>query len=724
MILFMLLVVSFTGAVSQWDHFTHFGGVNAILLRNDVLTAATTGGMAFGHVHQGVLYWDSTWVSPGELSISDARCMAVDRKDNLWIGTKGGGIDVALASGGFRHYGQLEGLPVSLQINCILADSVIWAGTTEGLCIKELGYFENWNTLSTGGGLPSNVVNCVAMVDSGLFVGTTSGLVMLRAGASPKDPASWVTYRELKNSIVQDVLVHGDTVWAATTAGIYMMIGDSTWTMDEEYPYNSPMSLAWGWGKLAAGDRGRVSVLDGGTWIPGSEDLGAQVVEDICWLSEDVLLIAQYNDYAVDRASGNGVGIGYLDSWVSSRHPGAPSNDLRSVTVDTRGDVWVTSNMRGASVLSDGSWHDFLGQLQNVAQVFACSADDSGGVFIAPYHHGITWVNWKGTPGADDDEIIHFDASNSGLLNDQVMEISVSPSGEVWFAHEPYWETPSEPSGVSVLSWVSGEEDTAVWRNFQPSDGLPSGIVKSVEPSGEVYAAWMGTQGGLALGDVRSGEVRRLFTSSSGLPADEILSLAMSRDGKLYVGTAAGLAVFDTVTGSLDEVEQVTGNVTMLCFDNLSTLWSAGGNGLFRIFSDGDIETYNTTNSPLQSLDVKYAACDPGEGYLYLATDHGLWRLHLEQGIGGETKTAVVYPNPFVPGIHRVLGVAGIPDTPFDFSLFDLAGSLVYESHSRNRDDFAWDGMDMNGKPVPSGTYIVRITQDGTLRLVKLALVR
>lgn len=724
MIFLMILSAALTGRVTDWDHYTHFGGVSEILVEDDFLVAATTGGVVFGHIQSGSVYWDSTWTCPGELSISDARALARDSYGNLWVGTRGGGIDVSLASGGFQHYGQLEGLPISLQISCILPDTTIWVGTSEGLCSKELGYFDIWTVFSTGGGLPSDIINCMAMADSGLFVGTSTGLVLLRAGDPPGQPDSWYSYPSLENIIIQDVLVAGDTAWAATSDGLFRMTDGSVWEQDFSYPDNSPISLDWYQGRLAVGDRGSASVYEGGVWTQGTASLGAQVVQDIHWRSPDELVIGQHNDFSVDRASGNGVGIGYIDSWVSARASGAPSNDLYCVDVDSRYDVWVTSNRRGASVLCDGTWHEFISELPSTNQVFACAADGAGGVFIAPWHYGVTWIDWKGTPDRGDDQVITFDTSNSDMLNDQVNEMEVSRTGELWLAQEPFWQTPSEPSGVTRLSWTPGQEETASWRTFQPSQGLPSGTVRSVEPVSSPQMAWMGTQEGLVLGNIQTGQTMDSYASSSGLPSSDIQSLALSRAGKLYVGTTAGLAMIDPSSGNVTEIEQVTGNVSMLCFDNLTALWAATGEGLFRIYADGSVEEYNTINSPLQSLDIRYGAVDSDNGYLYLVTDHGLWRLHLEQGMGGNLSSATVYPNPFLPGDGQVMGVAGLPNTPFDIRLFDLTGVLVYESLSRYRDDFSWDGRDMNGNQVASGTYMVRITQDGADRFVKLALVR
>lgn len=722
--LLMIFAAILTGRVSEWDHYTHFGGVSDILLEDSSVTAATTGGLAFGTAGSGGVTWDSTWTCPGKLSHSDARCLARDGSGSLWVGTNGGGIDVFTLDGGFQHFGQLEGLPISLKISCILPDTTIWAGSSEGLCSMDLGYFNVWTVFSTQGGLPSDIINCIAKADSGLLVGTSNGLVMLRAGEPPGQAESWQAFHSMENLIIQDVLVLETSAWAATTDGLYYTSGDSIWKKDPSYPGDSPISLAWLDGSLAVGGKGSMAILEDSAWTISSAGLGGQVVQAVHWLSDELMVIGQHGDYAVNRAAGAGVGVGYAGSWSSSRPDGAPSNDLRSVAVDSRNDVWVTTNSRGAAVLGQSGWVDFIEELPSKNQLFACAADRSGGVFLAPWHFGVTWLDWKGTPDRSDDEVVTFNTSNSGILNDQVREIAVSSAGEVWFAGEAYWATPSEPSGVSRLSWEPGQFETSSWSTFEPSDGLPSGSVRSVETTSSPRKAWMGTQEGLVLGDIQSGMVIQQYSSSSGLPSSDLQSLALSRDGRLFAGTSSGLARINLDTGNVSELTEVTGSVEMLCFDNLSALWAAGSNGLFRILPDGSTEKYSTLNSPLQSIDIRHAASDTDNGYIYLATDHGLWRLHLEQGMSGSLGSSTVYPNPFIPGEGRVLGVAGLPAGIFDIQVFDLTGGLVYESRSQYRDDFAWDGTDIDGRSVASGTYIVRITQNGMDRYVKLAIVR
>ncbi len=718
MTVFLIAMLILPGRITQWEHFTHFGAVNNILTEENSVIGATTGGVIFGTIDNDEITWDSTWTYPGELSHSDCRFLVKDEEDNLWIATYGGGIDVALEGGGFEHFRQLEGLPLRMEVTCIIPDSVIYAGTTEGLCIKEHGYFEVFN--SQGSGLPNDMVNCMVMIDSGLIVGTAGGASLLLSGEYPGSSGSWHNYPGGESFNVVDLAARGDSVFAATTSGLFVL-KDGVWEQDLTYPGSLPLSISFYGNKIAVGGEEDVCIYSAGVWMQSEYGLDSQMIRALEWISEDSLLLAQTRKVTFDRSTGNGVAIGVPGSWESSCPEGVPSNDLLTCSVDLRNDVWVGTNDNGIGVLQDGEWTNFRSEFPSRHQFFVCIPGKAGGMFICPYHEGLYWLDWQGTPDKSDDILLSWDAETTGLLNNQVVFASVTDSTTVWFGQEPYYATPDEASGVCRFTWTPGIEETASWKAFQPANGLPSGYVTDVaDVSGTL--CWMGTENGLILGDVMSG---RVIMSVQGLPSANVTALQFSRAGDLYVGTVAGLARLNTSTGAVSLLSGISGNVNTLAMDNLSCLWVSTTEALYRISPDGAIEEYNTLSSPLQTLGIRGMACDSDNGFLYIVTDHGLWKLTLEAGMTGELPTAVVYPNPFCPENNdEVLGIAGIPDAPLTVRVFDLIGSLVYLAESGGRDEFSWDGRDNDGNTVSSGTYIIQIMQNDETHLTKLAIVR
>ncbi|MBD3368764.1 T9SS type A sorting domain-containing protein [Candidatus Fermentibacteria bacterium] len=718
---FLACLISSPG-VSEWEHFTHLGAVSDLALQGEVVVCATSGGVCFTGIHGDSASWDSVWSYPQRLSHCDARALSIDGEGGLWIGLHGGGIDLVRSDGSTRHYGQLEGLPLSLELTSIVPDTFVYAGTTEGLAIKEMDYFVTWTTYGTGGGLPGNRVTCLQPVEAGLVVGTNgNGISMLGAGGYPGDISSWLVYDETSGMSVHDMATSGDTVWAATSGALLRLLPDSSWQVVTGYPGATAFSVSAEGGTLAVGDVGRVHVRREGSWI-SSEIYGGQVIRCIELVGPDSLLAGMVGELSVERASGRGLAWGWLESWAYDWPASCPSNDLMDVTLDSAGDCWVSTNHNGAGVLSDGEWTDFQSQLSGSNQVFVCQGDPGGGVFVAPYHRGLDWLDWRGTPSIADDTLLHWDSAESGLLNDQVTASASASEGVMWIGQEPFWTTPGEVSGVVRLSWDPGDPNTCSWVSVSTSENLPSPFVNSVAAV-STSRAWAGTDEGAALVDAGAGEVVRVVGEAQGLPSSEVSAVAVGPNGRVYMGTTAGLSRLEN-DGSVSDVEPVQGMVGEVTVDNLSAVWAATEEAVYRILWDGDWEEFNPLSSPLLSTNVRAMTCDREAGLLYMATDHGLWRLTLESGLQGDGSSPSVFPNPFLPGRGEVLRVAGIPDEPTSLQVFDLDGSLVYESQSRNRSALSWEGRTAAGSKAASGTYLVRITQGGSFWLVKLALIR
>lgn len=117
--------------------------------------------------------------------------------------------------------------------------------------------------------------------------------------------------------------------------------------------------------------------------------------------------------------------------------------------------------------------------------------------------------------------------------------------------------------GGIVVAALAGMSFTAAFaadiRVLTSADGLPSNWVSALAaaPDGKL---WVGTgNAGVALLDP-AGKVTNVYTArKDGLPSDEVTAIGLFR-GKVYVGTAGGLAVFD---GSAWEAVTQVLNVTM-----------------------------------------------------------------------------------------------------------------------------------------------------------------
>jgi ligand-binding sensor domain-containing protein len=713
-----LIFSALFGRITEWEHYPHYGGGNWIISRGDILIAATSGGLLFSHFseEENRLVADSGWSSPGNLSYDRVSHVTSDVSGNLWVSMNGGGIDVFSPQGAKTHFNQIDGLPLNLGIKQTIPDTVIYAATTQGLCIKEAGYFEIWNTLSTGGGLPSDNINCLSSSDSGLYVGTTSGLVFLPRSAEPSEESSWIPQNLDPFSIVA-LEWQNDTLWAATAEDLFRKPPGEPWENEASFPGTNIASLAWGTGGLAVGCTNECFILDNGEWTVYNSNLDGNALTGLVWYGNRLCGVLA-NTYQENRLSGSGLVLLLENGTWQRTFPvfGPVSNDLRDCTILPDGSVWTSSNRDGASLFFDGQWQSLKQFLTSNSQCFAICASGSG-VFVSSLGSGVDWLSWQDESIAAS---IHF-SSEDGLVNNRVYSVKPGGDNTVWFGHRSLYEV--EASGISRLSWAPGDESSASFINITGSGGLPSKEVNAVLPTGSRYS-WAGTDEGLVYVDGDNQTVIEIYTAENGLPSSLVTSLAIDRSGVLYIGTASGLAFLEN--GSVSVVDELDMSIKAVACDYLGSVWVSTSEGLKRYFTaSGTVEEYTSFNSPITECTINAMVTDSGRGYLWMATDHGFWRGTLEAALAGDGSRAVVYPDPFMPGNGDVLGIAGIPDLPSNVAVFDLSGVLLYEYSFPDRNSIAWDGLNMSGEPVASGIYFLRLMQNGSSTgPLKFALVR
>jgi len=118
------------------------------------------------------------------LSSSNIQCLLQDRSGILWIGTYGGGVNKFLPSKQrFGHFKSVEGVKSSLSHNYVTAMEVLdngqlWVGTVQGVDVFNLTQekVKHYNSDQ----LTYPQVTCLAKGKSGVWVGTQSGLNLIK----------------------------------------------------------------------------------------------------------------------------------------------------------------------------------------------------------------------------------------------------------------------------------------------------------------------------------------------------------------------------------------------------------------------------------------------------------------------------------------------------------------------------------------------------------------
>jgi streptogramin lyase len=191
-------------------------------------------------------------------------------------------------------------------------------------------------------------------------------------------------------------------------------------------------------------------------------------------------------------------------------------------------------------------------------------------------------------------------------------------------------------------------------------------------PSNTVYAIAAYKDGQMALGTAKGAviwspaignDVQDHWTilnrQNSGLPDDEVFSVASDRLGGLWFGTGAGLARYDGQAWQVYHAEDwgLPGDeVHAIKIDGTGRLW-IGTNAGAAVFDGQSWTSYSAENSGLTGTLVFSLAFDPDGNQVWLGTDLGLNRF--DQATG---EWALFKPK------ETGLGDGGIPNLLFDSS--------------------------------------------------------
>jgi hypothetical protein len=238
-----------------------------------------------------------------------------------------------------------------------------------------------------------------------------------------------------------------------------------------------------------------------------------------------------------------------------------------------------------------------------------------------------------------------------------------------------------------------------------------------------------------------SDDVIRVLSTSVGngnMPSNAVLSMAEDLDGKVWIGTDKGVAVFynpENVTqgGNFDSqvitILQDSVPQHLLEFESVTAIAVDGSNkkwfgtekaGVFLMSDDGQKEILHFTaeNSPLLSNTITSIVIDGKTGEVFFGTANGIISYKSNATSGGEVINNVyAYPNPVREGFTGSIGIKGLVKDA-NVKITDVSGILVYETKSEGGQAI-WNGKNFKGEKIKTGVYFVFCSSpDATDKLV------
>lgn len=230
-----------------------------------------------------------------------------------------------------------------------------------------------------------------------------------------------------------------------------------------------------------------------------------------------------------------------------------------------------------------------------------------------------------------------------------------------------------------------------------------------------------------------SDDVTRLWTTfvdqdGKSFSPDRHASLCEDADGRVWLGTNAGIVSIHTPTQATDPSMRITrvkvprndGTNTAdylassdlvlgIAVDAANRKWLAtDASGVMLVSSSGDaiLSHFTPDNSGLPSSRVNAVNVSPYDGTVRFATESGLAEyIPGVAAAGGDGSSAYAYPNPVRPDYGGHLTVAGLADGAL-VKFADASGHVLYQTRASGG-EAVWDLCSVSGRRVPSGVYYV-----------------
>jgi hypothetical protein len=203
-------------------------------------------------------------------------------------------------------------------------------------------------------------------------------------------------------------------------------------------------------------------------------------------------------------------------------------------------------------------------------------------------------------------------------------------------------------------------------------------------------------------------------TGAGNLPNRNVISLAVDRDGNVWVGTQQGVAYF--YDRDEDAVKPIFENRFLLRDEKITAIEVDGGNRkwigtergvwLFNPTGEGLILNFTEENSPLLSNHIQDIEINSATGEVFFATDKGIVSYRGDATASmNEFQAVKIFPNPVTDDFSGMVSISGLATDAF-VKITDVSGKLIWQAQA-NGGTATWNVRDYNGTRAATGVYIV-----------------
>jgi len=540
------------------------------------------------------------------LSNNNISIVYEDSKNNLWIGTWGGGLNrFDKKSGKFISYLHEQGNPHSISHNRVPVihedkEGTLWLGTAGGglnsFDPKTNKFTVYENKKDDEQTISNNRIWGITEDNTGnLWIGTNFGFncFNIHSKINKRFYINISDTDKIKSNIIR--AIHFDTkgnLWLGTEEGLY--------TFDLKTLKTQKIDLS------------------------KELDISLNINITNCFLeSEDKLLIGTV---------GNGLIIFNYATKKFSRfsynnNPRSISgNDIRCISRDKTGLYWIGTRNDGINttllkpsrfkIYNDESWQDLKLSGKGVRTALI---DKNGNMWLGTNFFGLNKIN------AARNKITFYKKGNNenSLLDDRIASIKEDSDGNIWIATN---------NGLNKLNPSSGKVKDIVFRGKSLNEKSINDL-RCLEIKDSII--WVGTYGGGIVkynsNDDSWSNYDADISSGNSLASNEVLVLMMDSENILWIGTTNGLNSFNLNTGKIEQVGAELKDGYTLKRIQIYALVEAG-DGIIWIGSSLGLYSFNKKNNEYKHFTIEdglpnnviYSILEDNDGHLWLSTNKGI----------------------------------------------------------------------------------------------------
>ena len=720
-ILFLSSIIS-AQQIRSWQNYTNMQNVNSISYKDEVIWAATSGGV-FNFYESDSSYFKLT-KSEG-LSSHSTTAIAIDSDNRIWVGSSEGYLNVYDPSTDDINtiYSISKTDESNKKINEIqISNDTAFVSTEFGLILFNTKDFSVFDSILKFGnyGTKSPVKNI--LLGSTIYAVTQAGIAFSKKGFDNlQAPDAWENMSFPVSTSINKLNIFNGSIYAATNNGIYKY-ENNNWT--EAFLIGSSVLDLTVYGSDLYSIAGRYNNTT--KELVESFSYKHTLSSELLYSSSSVLLNKFLSNSTAGIYLASTKGIIILNEGTNEFiYPNGPAtNSFISMAVDSDQNLWggTGDDASGIGVMKfDGTKWSLIDKSNTdkfITNSFHQVSSSEKAVYFSNWGKGFSkYQDGKFSTYFDNYGMTGIPVNNSFIVINSIEE---DQNGNAWILN--FWAADSKP-----LSVLTPEDEIFSYKFSSPASTRVASVDKMIiDQYGTKWFSGYPNKEAPAEGLFyfnENGTLENLtddtwgtITTRDGLRSSLVTALAIDQLGELLIGTSLGLDVIsDTRTPNLIRSDQYFSmrqqTINCIVVDPINQKWFGTENGVFLTSSDGSslIANFTKSNSPLPSDNIKSMTIDKKNGTLYVGTEFGVTAistLFIEPN--QNFSELYVYPNPIKisSSSDNNIVIDGLIEDS-EIKILDISGDLINEFRSIGGKNTTWDCKNLDGKLVPSGIYII-----------------